>query len=173
MKLAYVTLPGRGAIDDLVAGIVRAFAGHGLRLAGTVRARPADPLGHPCDMDLRVLPDGPGVRISQPLGSGARGCRLDGDVIETIAAAVEARLPGADLLIVNKFGKQEARGRGLCPAIAMAMEMGIPTLVGVNRTNIPVFLEFSAHTAVPLAPEFPAVRGWFEEVQRSRALVAV
>lgn len=173
MKLAYVTVPGRGRIDDLVAEVVRTFAGDGVRLAGTVRVRPVDLHGHPCDMDLRVLPDGPGFRISQPLGSGAKGCRLDGGVIETIAAAVEARLPAADLLVVNKFGRQEARGRGLCPAITAAIEKGIPTLVGVNEMNTPAFLAFSADTAAPLAPEVCAVRTWFEKVQRARALVAI
>jgi hypothetical protein len=132
MKLASVTVPGRGRIDDLVAEVVGAFEDDGLRLAGTARVKPADPSGHPCDMDLRVLPDGPGFRISQPLGPMAKGRRLDGGVIEAIAAEVEARLPVADLLIVNKFGKLEAQGRGLCPAITMAMEMGIPTPVGVT-----------------------------------------
>ena len=173
MKLAYVTTSGRGRIDDLIAEVVCALTDDGLRLAGTVRARPADPGGHPCDMDLRVLPDGPRFRISQPLGSAAKGCRLDGGVVEAIAVEVEARLPGADLLIVNKYGKLEAHGRGLSPAISIAMEMGIPTLVGVNQLNTPVFLKFSTDMAMPLAPELRAVRGWFESVRRSCALAVV
>jgi hypothetical protein len=59
MKLAYVTTSGRGRIDDLIAEAVRSFTANGLRLAGTMCARPAVPGGHRCDMDLRVLPDGP------------------------------------------------------------------------------------------------------------------
>lgn len=150
MKLAYVTAPGRGMTDDLIAGAVHLLEAHGVRLTGTVRAKPVEPGAHPCDMDLRVLPDGPRFRISQPLGAGSRGCRLDAEVIEAIAAAVEARLPTADLLIVNKFGKQEAHGRGLCPAIAKAIEIGIPVLVGVNQMTLPDFDAFSAGTAVHL-----------------------
>ena len=160
--LAYVTTPGRGRIDDLLADVGRTFADDGLRLAGTVRVRPADPMGHPCDMELRVLPDGPEFRISQPLGSEAKGCRLDGGVIEAIAFEVESRLPGADLLIINKFGKQEAQGRGFCTAISIAMEMGIPTLVGVNEMNAPGFHAFSDGIAVALPPEPRAVREWFD-----------
>lgn len=162
MKLAFVTTSGRGRIDDLIAEVASAFTEDGLRLTGTVRARPADPSGHPCDMDLRVLPDGPRFRISQPLGSAAKGCRLDGDVIEVIASAVEARMPRAELLIVNKFGKLETHGRGLCPAIALAMEMEIPTLVGVNEMNAPDFLAFSGGVATPLAPETGAILDWYQ-----------
>ncbi|MEQ9040357.1 MAG: DUF2478 domain-containing protein [Silicimonas sp.] len=173
MKLAYVTVPGRGRIDDLVAEVVGAFEDDGLRLAGTARVKPADPSGHPCDMDLRVLPDGPGFRISQPLGPMAKGCRLDGGVIEAIAAEVEARLSGADLLVVNKFGKLEAQGRGLCPAITMAMEMGIPTLVGVNEMNVPEFNAFSDGAAEVLKPDVRSIRAWYEKARAPLLLAAV
>lgn len=160
MSLAYVTMTGRGRIDDLIAEVVDALSARGLRLAGTVRATAADPRAHPCDMDLRVLPDGRRFRISQPLGTAAKGCRLDGGVIESIASAVEQRMPGADLLIINKFGKLEAHGRGLCPAIAMAVEMGLPTLVGVNEMNLPGFVAFSGGVAASLAPDRNAILDW-------------
>lgn len=162
MKLADVTTSGHGRIDDLIADVVCAFTDDGLRLAGTVRARPADPSGHPCDMDLRVLPDGPRFRISQPMGSAAKGCRLEGGVIEAIAWAVEGRMLGTDLLIINKLGKLEAQGRGLCPAIALAMEMEIPTLVGVNEMNAPGFMAFPGCVAAPLAPDMGAILDWYE-----------
>lgn len=161
MQLAYITMPGRGAVDEFIAEVVKTFERDGLRMAGTVREKPADLQGHPCDMDLRVLPDGPVFRISQPLGSGARGCRLDTSVIESIAAAVEARLHDAHILIINKFGKQEAQGRGLCPAISRAMELGVPTLIGVNKMNGPDFCAFSDGIAEPLPPEMHAVREWY------------
>lgn len=173
MKIAYVTVQGRGRTDDLLAETARAFEEDGLRLAGTVRVKPADPSGHPCDMDLRVLPDGPGFRISQPLGRMAKGCRLDGGVIEAIAAEVEARMAGADILIVNKFGKLEAQGRGLCPAISMAMEMEIPTLVGVNEMNVPDFHAFSDGTVEALNPNLRAIRAWFERECAPRIRAAV
>lgn len=173
MKLAYITVQGRGRTDDLLADVVGDFEGDGRQLAGTVRVKPADPSGHPCDMDLLVLPDGPGFRISQPLGRMAKGCRLDGGVIEAIAAEVEARMAGADLLIVNKFGKLEAQGRGLCPAITMAMGMDIPALVGVNEMNIPDFLAFSDGEAEALRPDLRAIRTWFEKAHTPRILAAV
>lgn len=173
MKLACVTMSGRGQTDSLIAELVENFEADGLQLAGTVRVRPADLGGHPCDMDLRVLPDGPEFRISQPLGPDAKGCRLDGGVIEAVAFTVEARLSSADLLIVNKFGKQEAQGRGLCPAISIAMEMEIPTLVGVNEMNAAEFHAFSDGIAEALPPELRAIHAWYEKVRTPRVLATV
>lgn len=172
MKLAYVTAPGRGMTDDLIAGAVLLLEARGVRLTGTVRAKPVEPGAHPCDMDLRVLPDGPRFRISQPLGAGARGCHLDTDVIEAIAAAVEARLPTADLLIVNKFGKQEAHGRGLCPAIAKAIEIGIPVLVGVNQMTLSDFGAFAEGTAVHLPSDLHALCAWFATLNANGAALS-
>lgn len=160
MKLAYVSLPGRGRTDDLISEAARGFQRDGLRVAGVIRARPVDRGAHPCDMDLTVLPDGPAFSISQPLGQGAKGCRLDGGQIEQIAAEVERRVPGADLLIVNKFGKQEALGRGFCAAISAALEADIPVLVGVNDLNTAEFLAFADGLAEFLHPDVEAIRNW-------------
>lgn len=93
--------------------------------------------------------------------------------METIAAEVEARLSGADLLIVNKFGKQEAQGRGLCPAISRAMEWGIPTLVCVNELNTPIFQTFSDGMAEALLPDLRSVRDWYDKAQMHRLIAAV
>lgn len=160
MNIAYVTRSGRGLIDDCLAEVVALAELEGLKLAGTVRANAVDRHVHPCDMDVRVLPDGPVFRISQALGRGAKGCRLDGGAIEGIAAEVEKRLDGADVLIVNKFGKQEAFGRGLCPAIARAVDMGLPIIVGVNGLNLPEFLRFAEGAAVRLEPDPRAAIEW-------------
>jgi hypothetical protein len=150
MRIGYVSLPGRGATDARIAAMVGDLRRAGARLAGTVRTDDARAPAHPCDMDLLVLPDGPDLRISQDLGTGARGCRLDGGVLEQAAALSAGRLTGADVLVVNKFGKLEAAGRGFVPLIAEAIERGIPVLVGVNALNLPAFLQFSAGLALEL-----------------------
>ena len=61
-----------------------------------------------CDMDLRLFPDGPIVHISDR-GAEARGCRLDAGVLEESALWVADAVEKAELLVINKFGKQEAR----------------------------------------------------------------
>ena len=90
MRIAFVSLPGKGATDACLAEAVALLTARGVPMAGTVQTNPERPGTHVCDMDVRVLPDGPVLRISQNLGAGARGCRLDGG-----ALTLEGRLPGA------------------------------------------------------------------------------
>lgn len=164
MQIAYVTLEGRGLIDDCIAEAVALMQGRGMQLAGTVRALPVNHHAHPCDTDVRILPDGPLHRISQPLGKGSRGCRLDTGAIEGVAADVEARLAGCDILVVNKFGKQECSGRGLRPAIVRALELDVPVLVGVNGLNLPAFVDFVDGLAIRLDAEAECIVAWAESV---------
>ena len=162
MRVAYTIAPGRGDTDLLLAGMAAELAAQGVQTAGTVQINSAcDDGDGPCDMDVQVLPDGPVIRISQSLGKGSRGCRLDPGALETSIAHAEARLAEADLLIVNKFGKQEASGRGFRGLIGEALAQDIPVLVGLNTLNKPAFLEFTGGEAVELAPEAEALRGWF------------
>lgn len=160
MKLGYVSLAGRGLTDACIAAATARIEAAGLVLAGTVQTNPERPGRHKCDMDLRVLPDGPVLRISQDLGQGARGCRLDAGVLEQAVAEVSARLAGAELLVINKFGKQEAAGRGLVPVIADALERGIPVLAGVNRLNLEAFLAFADGCAEALPEDPDAIARW-------------
>ena len=113
MKLAYTMAPGRGDTDLILAGLAAGLGARGIRCCGTVQMNTERPDAGPCDMDVLVLPDGPVVRISQNLGVNARGCRLDTSALETAVAQVAARLDErTDLLIINKFGRHEAEGRG-------------------------------------------------------------
>lgn len=160
MELAFVSIAGRGGNDLFLADIAGALAARGLVLAGCVQTNIARADRNRCDMDLRVLPDGPVLRISEDRGAGARGCLLDTDALEQTVTAVTARLKGADLLIVNKFGKLEAEGRGLVPVIASALEAGIPVLVGVNTLNRDAFDQFADGLAQPLPGERGVVLDW-------------
>lgn len=160
MRMGYVIAPGRGDTDLLLAGVADALLAEGVRLCGTVQFNTACEGDGPCDMDVRVLPEGPVIRISQSLGPEARGCRLDPGALETAIAACEAGLDTADLLIVNKFGKQEALGRGFRTLIAEAMSRDIPVLVGLNGLNREAFDTFTGGAAEPVEPQHDAVLEW-------------
>lgn len=160
MRMGYVMAPGRGDMDLLLAGVAEKLLADGVRLCGTVQTNTACEGEGPCDMDVRVLPDGPVIRISQSLGPGAKGCRLDPGALETAIAECEARLDAAEMLIVNKFGKQEALGRGFRTLIAEAMGRGIPVLVGLNTLNRAAFETFTGGAAEPVEPEPGAVDRW-------------
>jgi nucleoside-triphosphatase THEP1 len=163
MKLAYTTSPGRGDMDLVLARVAERLEGQGLRVLGVVQINSACADDRPCDMDVKVLPDGPLIRISQTLGPQSRGCRLDPQGLEQAVGETAARLAsGGDVLLVNKFGKQEAEGRGFRDVIAEALAADMAVIVGVNGLNLPRFLEFCGDMATRLPAEVDAIAGWAE-----------
>lgn len=153
--LGFVTVNDiAGAADRLLADTADALAAQGLRLAGAVQSNLDRGPGQACDMDLRILgDDGPVIRISQNLGNFSEGCRLDSGALEQAVARAEAVLTrGADLVIVNKFGKQECYGRGFRDFIAQALAQDIPVLVSVPQEQLPGFHEFAGDLAEPVTP---------------------
>jgi len=155
--------PGRGDTDLLLLNLAQDLMNSGYRPCGTVQINTECEGSGPCDMDVKVLPDGPVLRISQSLGSGARGCRLDPSALESAVGLVEASLDqGADFLIINKFGRSEAEGRGFRQAIAEAMSKDIPVLVGLNGLNEKAFLKFTEGYAMSIEPDLEVLRTWLE-----------
>lgn len=165
MKLAYTMAPGRCDTDLVLERLATDLAARGLRCSGTVQINSERADAGPCDMDVRVLPDGPVLRISQSLGLQAKGCRLDPTALEKAVGLVAANLSsGADLLIINKFGKHEAEGRGFRDVIAEALAAGVPVLVGLNALNRQAFDIFAGGLAMQLPPETVSLMAWVEEV---------
>ncbi|MBA4352675.1 MAG: DUF2478 domain-containing protein [Rhodobacter sp.] len=168
MNLAYTMAPGRGDTDLILFKLATVLAARGLRCCGTVQINSERGDTGPCDMDVRVLPDGPILRISQDLGRASHGCRLDPAALETAVGLVSASMgQGSDLLIVNKFGKHEAQGRGFRTVIAEALSKGIPVLVGINALNLSAFEEFAEGLATRLPPEPTALESWIVQMTGS------
>ena len=161
MQFAFVEPGPEGGLNRLLAEVAAVLRADGLRLAGVVPELADTIAGHPCEMDLRVLPDGPLFCISQKLGTGSRGCRLDPAGLEAAVAAVQATLERPlDLMILNKFGRHEAEGRGFCPVIAEALARGVPVLTGVTALSRAGFDAFSGGMARRLPAERRALLDW-------------
>jgi len=161
MKIAYTMALGRGDTDLLLAEVADRLKAQALRTCGTVQINTDRADSHRCEMDVRVLPDGPVIRISQSLGKEARGCRLNPNALETaVVLAQSALLQGADVLIINKFGKHEAEGRGFRDLIAEALALDIPVLVGTNEMNKQAFIDFAGGEAIVLPPLVDSLVAW-------------
>ncbi|WP_417809162.1 DUF2478 domain-containing protein [Thioclava sp.] len=167
--VATVSCPGRGDADLLLGRFAQRAIAAGLRVCGTVQVNTERAKSHACDMDIQVLPDGPVLRISQALGAGSRGCRLDPAALETAVHAVADGLEGADLLIINKFGKMEAEGRGFRTVMAEAVALGIPVLTGLNGLNEAAFARFAEGYAQALPPTIDALCDWLDSFQKKTA----
>ncbi len=162
MKLAFVTSAKRGEIDRLLSETAKRLESEGVRLSGVVKIFDENPAhDHVCDMDVRVLPDGPAITITQSLGRESSSCRLNPAAIEEAAAAVE-KYAGKDsqLFILNKFGPQEADGHGFRAIIASSLEQGVPVLLGVGPTMLEPFQDFAAGLAEELPDDPDAIHAW-------------
>ncbi len=163
MKIAYTMTQGRGELDLLLADFAETLRLRGVRTSGIVQINTEHDTSHRCDMDVKILPDGPKVRISQYLGKESKGCRLNPEALETAAAKVSQSMEDPfDIFILNKFGKQEADGRGFRDMIGTALEKGAAVLVGTNPMNEEKLVDFSGGIATSVAPTPEALMAWFE-----------
>lgn len=131
----------REAIQALLADIARDMGARGLKVIGVVEHLP--PGGAHEDVLLVDLASGETHRLHQDLGPGAAGCSLDPAGLAAASAGVEraiaARLAeGGDLtdtlVVLSKFGRQEAEGRGLTSAFYAAVAAELRVLTSVSPT---------------------------------------
>jgi len=151
--------------DRTIARAIGPLRERGIALAGALQLEAADlPGRHPCDLLLQDLASSEVIAIAEHRGSEARGCRLDvglfTDLAEAVAASLHSEQPR--LLVVNKFGKVEAEGGGLRDAIAEAVGLGIPVLVGVPARNLDRWRAFAGPLAVELPADSAAIMDWLE-----------
>ncbi len=164
--LAAIRFEKEGNIDALLNDVITALCMRGLSLTGVVQTRgTVHGACHCADMDLVSLSNGQVFRISQPLGEGARGCRLNPEGLAYCSAALACELANApDLLILNRFGKGEAEGRGFRDLMSQAMLAGIPVLTAVRETYAAEWQEFSGDMGYDLSPDFATVMGWVDMI---------
>ncbi len=156
--------------DALLTQVADGLAMEGYRLGGVVQSSVHRPGRRKCDMYLRDLMSGEEILISQDRGNEARGCRLDTDAFARVSLWGEQALAaGVDLLVINKFGKEEAQGRGLRPLIAEALLSGIPVMLGVSMLNLADFEAFAGAIAARLPQDVEAIKGWCRGAIRARA----
>jgi nucleoside-triphosphatase THEP1 len=124
-------------VDPVMSHIATGLRQRGYALAGFVQRDAPRPGRRRCDMMLEDLASGTEIAISEDRGAMARGCHLDvSELLRGTALARQALDAGADLLIINKFGKTEGEGGGFRPLIAEALMRGTPVLIAVPWRNI-------------------------------------
>ncbi len=162
MKIAVVSAPGKGETDRLLAETAQVLMAKGIPLIGIVKEMSHEShFKNGCDMKVRVLPDGNIIKITQDLGAGSGACRLDPSAITEAVAQVESSdMAQAQMFILNKFGPEEAAGRGFVSAIGKAIDLAIPVLVGVGTGSRADFDRFAEGLAIELPAEAQAILDW-------------
>lgn len=146
--------------------ILREFAsdlnGTGCRAVGLVQT------GHHCvdaHLSAMLVHSGEELRLFQDLGSCSVGCRLDVgrllDAGQQIAGAIDA---GADLLIVNRFGRQEREGKGLSFLVERALSADIPVVIAVPAHRFADWIKFADGMSVKLHCDRASLDAWWRAV---------
>lgn len=163
----------RGAPNAAIQELFRALADRWqptVRVAGVI----AEDHGLPdrkCRAGyLRSIVSGTRYPIFQDLGPGAEACHLEEEGALAAAAAVEKDIAaGCDLVLLSKFGKLEAAGRGLAEAFTAALAADRPLLTSVSPAFEAAWKAFAAPHFDTLPPAADPIERWWDTVLQGAA----
>jgi hypothetical protein len=135
----------------------------GYRAVGLVQT------GHHCldapKLSAMLLHSGEELQLFQNLGACATGCRLDvGRLLDAGTEVANAIDQGADIVIVNRFGRQECDGKGLSWLIERALSVDIPVLIAVPSHRFADWIRFADGMSVKLRCDRAALEAWWQAV---------
>jgi nucleoside-triphosphatase THEP1 len=155
--------------DEDPDAVLREFAAElnarGLRAVGMVQA------GECADSSLSavLVHNGETLLLAQDFDPRASGCRLDLSRLQGAAARVaDALEAGADILIVNRFGKRERDGKGLAHLIERALGADIPVVIAVSSQSFADWVKFAGGMSVKLPCDRGALVAWWRGVSSRR-----
>ena len=146
--------------DALLRGFAAEMNAQGFRVVGMVQA------GQCADSSLSavLVHSGETLLLAQDFDPNASGCRLDIGRLQNAGARVADALDaGADLLIINRFGKRERDGKGLGYLIERALHAGTPVVIAVAKDRSADWTAFAGDTP-RLACDRSALDAWWRDV---------
>jgi hypothetical protein len=111
---------------------------------------------------VTMLPGGEVVPLVEEGQACGTGCRLDTRRLAGVAKRLASVIAdGSDLVVINRFSRTEAEGRGLTDLITRALDVDIPVLVAVPEYRFPAWIKFSDGMNVRLACRPEALDRWW------------
>jgi len=148
-------------VDQIIGAVVDDLKDRGVRVAGVIqRSGRADPVL--CQgVNVEFIGSDELLSISQELGPDATGCSLDPNRLAHVAGLLSETLEkGTDLLIINRYGKSEANGRGLIDCANQAVMAGIPVLMAVGWKYQAKWNAYHGGLGLELEPEQAVIADW-------------
>jgi hypothetical protein len=152
--------------DDLLREFSSDLNARSFRPVGMVQA------GQCADSSLSavLLHSGEKLLLAQDFDPSARGCRLDLGRLQNAGARIaDALEAGADLMIINRFGKRERDGKGLAYLIERALGADIPVVIAVPSHRFADWIRFADGMSVKLRCERGALEAWWRAVSARTA----
>jgi nucleoside-triphosphatase THEP1 len=144
-----------------MAALAAACRARGLAVSGLVQHNEGDCALPGFSMALEDMASGRRIPLVAEGPVPAQACRLDvAGLAEAAACLSVERHQSSDLVIVNKFGRQESLGRGLREEMAALVMAGMPLLTSVRASLLPDFKAFIGEDFVVIDPTAEAVAQW-------------
>jgi nucleoside-triphosphatase THEP1 len=160
-------------VDRELADLAGRLRQAGYTLAGAVQHNTVEGNSPCADMMLEDLATGARLDISTPLARAGGGCRLDATALEDATGIIAGALDRpvdqqadrqVDLVIVNRFGKQEILGNGFRTMMEAAVTRDIPLLTALNGVHRSAWDDFAAGMADILPPDAGMIERWCRSV---------
>jgi nucleoside-triphosphatase THEP1 len=167
-----VVYDGHLDIDAVLSASIDLLRSNGVRVAGLLQHF-GEPLpGGKRSMYIEDLSTGERIRIDLPRGPEASGCSLDSDGLNRAACALRSAIAERpDVLIVNRFGVQEAEGHGMRAELAEAVGSGLPTVVAVSQSLLGEWEKFLGEPGHIIQPEPTEIVNWSRQRIRSAGTI--
>nr|WP_271566400.1 DUF2478 domain-containing protein [Bradyrhizobium sp. CCBAU 11386] len=147
-----------------MADFAQDIAQQGVRIGGIMQRHSRRANGTHVMLAIDVA-TGQEISISQPLGSGAMSCNLDTNGLAEAAVVVSQALRNkTDLLVISKFAKQEAAGRGLRLELVDAITRGVPVLTAVPKNCLADWRTFTAGVGTLLPCDRQFLEQWWCDI---------
>lgn len=115
----------------------------GVNVGGLVQEALFDGNGEICGIDAIDVSTGQRIPISRPAAT-AGDCGLDVSALtETTGIIRRAISDRCDLIVIEKFGEMEQGGKGLIDEIMETIVEGIPLLISMSESALPIWQERS------------------------------
>lgn len=168
IAVAAVVYDGSIDMEAVLSAAVDLLRSSGVRVAGLLQRFGETLPGGKRAMYVEDLSNGERIRIDIPRGREASGCTLDPDGLNRATCVLKNAIPQRpDILMVNRFGKQEAEGHGMRAEMAEAVASGLPTLVAVSKSLLADWEKFLGGPGHLLRPEPEDIVNWSRRQVRS------
>lgn len=165
-SIACTAIVDDGNADALLSAIVDEQRRLGLRVGGLLMVRPQRLPGCAPTMVLVDIDTRDEYLVSQPMGSASRACKADPEGFARASRVLRnALLQAPDLVVVNRFGRLEAEGRGFNAELLELMAHGIPVLTAVGPRHVDAWKQFTGDAPL-LPPDRDQVCAWIAQQVR-------
>ena len=152
----------------VLADFAAELADQGIRVGGVVQMVRVNDEGIKSGIDAIELDTGRRIPVNRPTeeSRAAKECTLQPHSLSDSTVAIRRALDaGVDLIVIEKFGEQEQKGKGMADDIMAALASGIPTLVAVPEDGAEVWEEVTGGLVGRLPYDMGALRSWWKERQ--------